>query len=97
MLKDSFIELQENYDSNCKIFQKRFDELVQTAANLISNNNFKEIAEILLNIFLSVCVLKKHLNEHVQGAYSDIIKYLLEYLNSFSKKAESLLAKVRLK
>jgi hypothetical protein len=96
MLKNSFTELEENYSSTCKKFEKRFHELVQTTRELIPNNNFKEIAEILLNIFQSARLLKNHLHGQVQEVYSDIVKYLLRYLNSFSEKAEPLLARVRL-
>ncbi|CAF0999381.1 unnamed protein product [Adineta steineri] len=96
MLKDSFVELKENYNSSCKKFQKHFNELVQNARDLIPNNNFTEIAEILLNIFQSARALEKHLHEQVQKAYSNTVKDFLKYLNSYSEKAGLVLAKVRL-
>ncbi|CAF1084596.1 unnamed protein product [Adineta steineri] len=96
MLKDSFVELKENYNSSCKKFQMRFNELVQDARDLIPDNNFKEISEILLTILQSARALEKHLHEQVQEAYSNTVKDLLKYLNSYTEKAGLVLAKVRL-
>ena len=95
-LKNVFSGLQEFYSSSCKMFQKRFDELVQSARELVPNHDFKQIAEVFLNVCQSARVLHNHLNRQSQNAYVDIVKYLLRYLTSFSNRAEPLLAKVRL-
>jgi hypothetical protein len=96
MLKNAFPELEESYRNSCKQFQKRFNELVENVRELIPQNDFKQIAEILFDIFQSARVLKNHLHERTEEAQSSIIKDLLKYLNSFSEKAEPLLVRVRL-
>ncbi|CAF5031461.1 unnamed protein product, partial [Rotaria sp. Silwood1] len=96
MMKTSFMELEETYKNSCKKFEKSFFDLVENARELIPTNNFKKIAEILLNIFQSARAVKNHLDSQVQGAYRDLVRYLLQYLSSFSDQAELLFAKIRL-
>ncbi|CAF4906712.1 unnamed protein product [Rotaria sp. Silwood1] len=96
MLKSSFIELEESYRNSCRKFVKRFDELVQTAHELIPKTDFKQIAEVLLNICQSVQALKKHFPSRLHEIYDDIVKGLLQHLKKLSETVEPLLAKVRL-
>ena len=95
-LKNSFVELRESYHSTCKIFQTRFDELIEIARKLIPTHDFKQIADVLLNVYQSACVLQDHTDAQVQEAYGDVMRYLLRNLNKNSEKTEPLLARMRL-
>ncbi|CAF1112663.1 unnamed protein product, partial [Didymodactylos carnosus] len=96
MLKDSFREFEATYSKSCKDFEDRFDKLVKSSNEPIANNEFDKVAEIILIIFKSSCVLKRYLREQVEEKYQDVIKSLLKYLSGFVEKAEPLLAKIRL-
>ena len=95
-LKNSFTELRESYHSTCKTFQTRFDELIEIARKLIPTHDFKQIADVFLNVYQSACVLQDHTDAQVQEAYGDLVKYLLRNLNKNSEETEPLLAKMRL-
>ena len=95
-LKNSFVELRESYHSTCKMFQTRFDELIETARKLIPTHDFKQIADVLFNVYQSACVLQNHIDGQVQETYGDVVKYLLRNLNRNSEEAEPVLAKMRL-
>ncbi|CAF4580786.1 unnamed protein product, partial [Rotaria sp. Silwood2] len=96
MLKSSFMQLEENYSNSCRKFEKHFDELLQTVHELIRKNDFKQVAELPLNILQCLQALKNHLPSRAHESYSGIVKYLLQYLCNLSEKVEPFLAKVRL-
>ncbi|CAF1002767.1 unnamed protein product [Adineta steineri] len=96
MLGNSFRELEIYYHNSCKEFYNRFCLLEQSARELILTNNFKQIAEIILGIYKSSHALKDHLDEKVEETYYNIVKSLLQYLNSFSERPDSILQKTRL-
>ena len=95
-LKNSFTELRESYHNTCKMFQTRFDELIKIARKLIPTHDFKQIADVLLNVYQSACVLQDHTDAQVPEAYGDVVKYLLRNLNKNSEETEPLLARMRL-
>ena len=95
-LKNSFTELRESYHNTCKTFQTRLDELIEIARKLIPTHDFKQIADVLLNVYQSACVLQDHTDAQVQEAYGDLVKYLLRNLNKNSDETEPLFAKLRL-
>ena len=76
MLKSSFMQLEENYSNSCRKFEKHFDELLQTVRELIRKNDFKQVAELLLNILQCLQALKNHLPSRAHESYSGIVKYL---------------------
>ncbi|CAF2770029.1 unnamed protein product [Rotaria sp. Silwood2] len=96
LLKNSFQELQPQYNQNCKDFEERYEKLIQTAPKLISINDFQAVAETILTISQSSSILKDHLGEYVEDKYCDIIKLLLRHLSSFSEKVVPLLEKIQL-
>ncbi|CAF0892484.1 unnamed protein product [Didymodactylos carnosus] len=96
MLKNSFKELEMFYRNSCKKFENRFDLLVQCARELIPTNDFKQIADIILNISKSSYVLKDHLGEQVEETYHNTVEYLLQHLSNFSENADPLLQKCKL-
>jgi len=96
MLKNSFEELETYYNSSCKEFEKRFEELAQSTIEPILSNDFKHVAEIILNISKSLTNLKVHFGGQIEIKYRDIIKFLLQYLDNLSKEAGTLLVKIRL-
>ncbi|CAF0947135.1 unnamed protein product [Adineta steineri] len=95
-LRKFFSQLEIYYRTSCSEFKVRFDTLVESSQKLIPKNNFKEIAEIILNIFKSSQILKDHLGEEIERAYFDIIETLLKHLNNYCEKADFLLKKNRL-
>ncbi|CAF1002734.1 unnamed protein product [Adineta steineri] len=97
LLRNSFRETENCYSNSCRVFEKRFDSLVQSAHEFISSNDFKNIAKTLLNVSKCLNVLKDHLGEKVEDAYHDIVKSFLRYLSSFSQKLDSLLHRLRFK
>ena len=96
ILKNSFKELESQYIGSCKNFEERCEKVVQSARELISTNDFQNVAEIILTISKSSHVLKDHLGEVVEEKYRNIVKMLLQHLSRFSRKADLLLAKIRL-
>ncbi|CAF3745049.1 unnamed protein product, partial [Rotaria sp. Silwood1] len=96
MLKTSFNELETDYSSCCNEFEKRFDNLVQTAREPILKNDFKHVAEIFIKISKSSHILKNHLYEQINKKYNDIVQLLLQHLNMFSNEVDPILAKDRL-
>ncbi|CAF3144286.1 unnamed protein product [Rotaria sp. Silwood2] len=96
MLKTSFNELETDYSNCCNEFEKRFDDLVQTASEPILKNDFKHVAEIFIKISKSSHILKNHLYEQINKKYNDIVQLLLRHLNMFLNEVDSILAKDRL-
>ncbi|CAF1296710.1 unnamed protein product [Rotaria sordida] len=97
LLKNFFKQLESYYIKTCKDFTERFEStLIQSVPELISTNEFKQVAEKLLIISKCLPVLNHHLNGKVEENYHNIIKLILQYLNSFSEKANSILTKITL-
>ncbi|CAF2865390.1 unnamed protein product [Rotaria sp. Silwood2] len=97
LLQNSFKQLESHYIKTCKDFADRFEStLIQSVPELISTNEFKQIAERIFVISKCSPVLNHHLNGKVEENYHDIIKLILQHLNSFSEKVNSLLIKITL-
>lgn len=97
MLKSSFPELEEYYQDTCKMFAERFRDLAQKTRNVIVENDFKQVAENLVEMYRSANAMKNHLHGRISETYSDVIRHLLKHLDSFSVQAETILMKLRLK
>ena len=96
MLRNSFEELESQYNESCKDFAERCEKLVQSAREPIYANDFKQVAKIIHTLYKSSHVLKEHLGRHVEEKYRNIVEMLLQHLSSFSEKVDPILEKIRL-
>ncbi|CAF3045236.1 unnamed protein product [Rotaria sp. Silwood2] len=96
ILKETFKQLESFYNKSCESFRERFEKLQQSAREPIYINDFNKAAEIILKISKCLPILNSHLNGLVEEKYKNIVQLLLQHLNSFSEKADSILARTRL-
>ena len=96
LLKESFEELQNYHNNMSKEFERRFEELVQSAKEPILSNDFERVSAILLKLTRSLYNLRSHLGEQMEMKYRQIVQFLLHYLENFSKETEIYFAKIRL-
>ncbi|CAF0901525.1 unnamed protein product [Adineta ricciae] len=96
LLKTLFDELEIDYHNRCKEFEKRFDELVESAREPILSNDFKRVVELFTKISKAVQSLKNHLNQRIVETYHQIVELFLRHLNNFSTQTDLILVKIRL-
>ncbi|CAF1295905.1 unnamed protein product [Rotaria sordida] len=97
LLQNSFNDLESYYKNICQDFTERFEStLIKSVPELISKNECKQVAERIYIISRCLPILNYHLNGKVEENYHDIIKLMLQHLNSFSEETNSILMKITL-
>ena len=95
LLKNSFEQFDSFYNETCEKFKLRFEELVESANELISANEYKKIAELILKVSKCVPILNQHLHGLVEQNYRSIVQSLLRHLENLSEQVDSVLARIR--
>lgn len=96
ILKKAFPELNLIYNADCKYFEEQFSILIKSVNENIENNEFDKVAEHMLALSKSSCVLKCYLGEQLEDKYHSVIVLFLKHVYSYVEKSEPLLQKIRL-
>ena len=96
-LRNPMKELRSPYEQTCQEVMERFQStLVESVPQLIQSNDFEQLGQRLSTISKCLPMLNSHSNGRVEEIYRDIVRRILDHLNSFSDEANTVVSKMEL-
>lgn len=97
LIQKYFPEFESFYLKYCEDLNKEFElKFGNKIEDMILNNQFKQLNDILDQIFQLIPILNEHLNKHIEKKYFQIIENIFEYFEKISSRSKSILYKINL-